>query len=467
LADHYRLLGQTSDLINSRRDFEGGEDHSDCSLPNWQASFKSDNGAVKSVLIELAQNHKKFHEAIREIKALVKVGDVYKAFAVYEQGMIALSNEFFQEQLAIMKEVNRAKELYRKMIHQAMIANRQNGAETFGLVSQLLELANKNMTKAQNEASAQANQARFLSLAGMVAGFVLALTLGVFLTISITQPIQKIISGMTDGAEHVATAASQVSASSQTLAQNTMHQVTALEETAIFIEQMAAIMQQNVDNAFEANELVNDAALLVDQSQIAMQDLIQAMKGVTIASEETAKINHTIDEIAFQTNILALNAAVEAARAGEAGASFAVVADEVRRLAMRSAEAAHHTSCLIENTLTKIIEGYNLVFKTANAFDKVARHTTQIRTLVNEITVASQDQAEGVNQINKAVVIMDRAVQQNAGSAEESASASEELHGQAKVMQGMVNDLVSITGTNRNGKKIINCGGTNIKLIQN
>ena len=160
-----------------------------------------------------------------------------------------------------------------------------------------------------------------------------------------------------------------------------------------------------------------------------MTELTASVETISKASEETQKIMKTIDEIAFQTNLLALNAAVEAARAGEAGAGFAVVADEVRGLAMRAAEAARNTATLIEGNVRQIKQGAVLVNKTNEAFTLVTASVGKAGELVGEISAASREQAQGIDQINRAVSEMDRVTRQNAASAEESAAAAEELHG--------------------------------------
>jgi methyl-accepting chemotaxis protein len=172
------------------------------------------------------------------------------------------------------------------------------------------------------------------------------------------------------------------------------------------------------------------------------------MKEISIASEQTAKIIKTIDEIAFQTNLLALNAAVEAARAGEAGAGFAVVAGEVRNLAMRAAEAAKNTAGLLEGTVKKIQSGSNMVSKTNEDFGKVAAGSKKVGGLVGEIAAASREQAQGIEQINIAMAEMDRVVQQNASNAEESAKASEGMNVQAEQMKKFVDHLVVLVGGN-------------------
>ena len=266
----------------------------------------------------------------------------------------------------------------------------------------------------------------------------------------VVKPIRRVIEGLSDGAGQVASASSQVSSASQSLAEGASEQAAGIEETSASIEEMSSMTRQNADNANQANTLMADTSNVVDEANRSMIGLTQSMKEISAASEETAKIIKTIDEIAFQTNLLALNAAVEAARAGEAGAGFAVVADEVRNLAMRAADAAKNTANLIEGSVKKIKNGSDIVAKTNEAFTKVATGAKKVGELVGEISAASQEQAQGIDQINKAVAEMDRVVQQNAASAEESASASEEMNAQAEQMKNFVETLVTLVG-NRNG----------------
>ncbi|MBA4394964.1 MAG: chemotaxis protein, partial [Desulfobacca sp.] len=219
---------------------------------------------------------------------------------------------------------------------------------------------------------------------------------------NIVSMMKKIIQGLTEASERTASSATQVSSASQSLAEGASEQAAGLEETSSSMEEMASMTKQNADNATQANTLMRDTTKVVDEANQTMKDLTLSMQEISMASEETGKIIKTIDEIAFQTNLLALNAAVEAARAGEAGAGFAVVADEVRNLAMRAAEAAKNTSNLIEGTVKKIKNGSDIVSKTNEAFAKVAGGSKKAGELVGEIAAASMEQAQGIDQINKA-----------------------------------------------------------------
>jgi methyl-accepting chemotaxis protein len=173
-----------------------------------------------------------------------------------------------------------------------------------------------------------------------------------------------------------------------------------------------------------------------------MTNLTSSMGEISRSSEQTQRIVKTIDEIAFQTNLLALNAAVEAARAGEAGAGFAVVADEVRNLAMRAADAARNTSELIENTVKRVKDGASLVTRSNEDFSILKAGISKTTGLFEEIALASNEQAQGVEQINRAVTEMDKVTQRSAAMAEECASASQELRAQAEQTQQFVGELV-------------------------
>jgi len=188
--------------------------------------------------------------------------------------------------------------------------------------------------------------------------------------------------------------------------ENTEHLAT------VTLREMDTKTKQNASNAAKANDLMKEVARVMNQADTVMKDLMASMGKITKASEDTSKIVKTIDEIAFQTNLLALNAAVEAARAGEAGAGFAVVADEVRNLALRSAESAKNTADMIEDTVQKVKYGFDLVTKTNTAFVDVTGRVAAVAGIMDEIAAASADQAQGIDDIGKAVSDIDRLLQQ-------------------------------------------------------
>jgi methyl-accepting chemotaxis protein len=265
---------------------------------------------------------------------------------------------------------------------------------------------------------------------------------------TITTKLNRVTSNLNQGSEKVASASTQVASASQSLAEGASEQAAFIEETSSSLEEMSSLTKQNADNAIQADNLMKETNQVIKKADNAMSELTTSMEDISNASEETQKIIKTIDEVAFQTNLLALNAAVEAARAGEAGAGFAVVADEVRNLAIRAADAAKNTAGLIEDTVRKVNDGSTLVSTTNEAFNEVAVNASKVGEFVGEIAAASNEQAQGIDQINTAVTEMDQVTQQNAANAEESAAASEEMTTQAGQIEAIVGELIALVDGN-------------------
>ncbi len=275
----------------------------------------------------------------------------------------------------------------------------------------------------------------------VIGAVLLSIVLATALIRSITKPIHRIIENLGQGADQVAAASEELSSASESLAGMSSEQASSLEETSASLEEMASMTRQNADNANQAHTMMRTATEATQTASAAVTRMTTTIDKIKASSDETAKIIKTIDEIAFQTNLLALNAAVEAARAGEAGKGFAVVAEEVRNLAQRSAEAAKNTSNLIIDAQKNADGGVAVSAEVATALDNISGHILKVTHLVEEVSAASNEQAQGVDQINDAVAQMDKAVQSNAATAEEAASASEELSGQAVELNSMVNEL--------------------------
>ncbi|MCP4159828.1 MAG: hypothetical protein GY760_07130 [Deltaproteobacteria bacterium] len=282
-------------------------------------------------------------------------------------------------------------------------------------------------------------------IAGLITIFA-AVILTFFMVRGITETINLVVDNLKKSSDQVASSSSQVSSTSQELSDGASDQAASLEETSASLEEMSAMTKNNAGNANQANILMKDSNNVVLAANISVEELITSMEEIRKASEETSKIIKTIDEIAFQTNILALNAAVEAARAGEAGAGFAVVADEVRNLAMRAAEAAKNTEELIKATVEKIGDGTVIVEKSNNAFAQVTVNTKKLGELLDEISTASSEQADGIAQINKAISELDQGVQKNAINAKESALFSKEMNSLADQMIFSVEKLMVLVG---------------------
>jgi len=240
-----------------------------------------------------------------------------------------------------------------------------------------------------------------------------------------------IVSKVRAGTGSIASAAGEISAGNQDLSQRTEQQAGALEETASSMEALTSTVNQNADNARQANQLAASAADTAARGGEVVAEVVDTMGSINEASRKIADIITVIDGIAFQTNILALNAAVEAARAGEQGRGFAVVAGEVRNLAQRSAAAAKEIKGLIGDSVSRVEAGSRLVDQAGRTMDEVVASVKRVSDIIGEIAAASEEQREGILQVNGAIAQMDEVTQQNAALVEQAAAAAAAMREQA------------------------------------
>jgi methyl-accepting chemotaxis protein len=262
----------------------------------------------------------------------------------------------------------------------------------------------------------------------------------------VNRGLRRAAAELADAAQQVASAATQVSSSSQTLAQGATEQAASLEETSTSSEEINSMSRRNADNSQSAAALVTQSQQKFEETTHKLEQMVGAMRDINTSSDKVAKIIKVIDEIAFQTNILALNAAVEAARAGEAGMGFAVVADEVRNLAQRCAQAAKDTAALIEESITKSNDGKLKVDQVAASIRAISEESAKVKTLVDEVSLGSQEQSRGIEQVSKAIAQMQQVTHSSAAGAEQGAAAAEELTAQSMGLKAVVDRLAAMVG---------------------
>jgi methyl-accepting chemotaxis protein len=358
------------------------------------------------------------------------------AIETYRGTAVQLHQQFLQL-TTTGKDTEAAALLKDKIIPNLDALGEQAGAEE--------QVAGELMTTALKETSTQVTLGNWVTIIMLL--FSLAVGAAIILVVrNINASLRKAISDLSEGAGQVASAAGQISSSSQSLAQGASEQAASLEETSSSSEEINSMARKNAENSNTANGLVMQSQQKFEQTNDSLQSMVTAMGDIKNSSDKVSKIIKVIDEIAFQTNILALNAAVEAARAGEAGMGFAVVADEVRNLAQRCAQAAKDTAALIEESITKSNDGQTKVDQVAVAIRAITEESAKVKTLVDEVSLGSQEQTRGIEQIAKALTQMEQVTQQSAANAEESAAAAEELTAQASTLMEVVAQLSSMVG---------------------
>jgi methyl-accepting chemotaxis protein len=255
---------------------------------------------------------------------------------------------------------------------------------------------------------------------------------------SMNGSLAEMVHTVRQSSDNIATGSTQIATGNAELSARTETQASNLEETAASMEQLTSTVHQNAETSREAARIAREARQAAEEGGRVVGRVVATMQDINDSSRRISDIIGVIDGIAFQTNILALNAAVEAARAGEQGRGFAVVAGEVRSLAKRSADAAREIKQLIGQSVERVESGTGLVAQAGDSVSRIVEQVARVSHLIDGITLASQEQSDGIAQVGSAVAQLDQVTQQNAALVEESAAAADSLRSQAEQLAQVV-----------------------------
>ncbi len=460
-GDHYQLLARLGGMLANNED-DGGPDITGadnlCAFGKWRVSFDdgsafySRNPEMRKAMDIMTEPHRNFHRTAHEVQRLLRDNP-----DVNRQVALAAFLECFADAAKVVQtfdimvaEAEKARKIYNDANELATAVIMPQSNDLMAKLQELVNYNDANSREISKASIAESDSAlRTMLVLGGVSlgiGFFLAAFLLYTIRHSLTGPINRIIDSLSEDAASLTSMAERFCDTSKALSDGAQNQAAALEESSSALEQLASMTRKNADNANQVNHLMEGNATQIRDGSDAVSRMASAMGEINVSAEKISNINSTIESIAFQTNLLALNAAVEAARAGEAGKGFAVVADEVRNLAQRSAVASRDTSSLIGSTVHNVANGSTITNEIESRFATITSVTDQIVKMISEITVATNEQAQGMDQINTSMARIDRITQENAKNAEESAADSVTLNERSENLMNTVFSLGSVLG---------------------
>ena len=308
-------------------------------------------------------------------------------------------------------------------------------------------LMDEAMKSTHQSAVDQVSAGRITLLATCACAFLVLLGAAIWISRSVANALFRGIRALSQSAERVSGASSEIAQSSHSVAKAATEQANSLQEASVASEEVQSMARRNSEKTRSATDLVVRSQSRFQEANQSLDHVLTAMAEIDQQSAKISNIIKVIDGIAFQTNILALNAAVEAARAGAAGTSFAVVADEVRNLAQRCAQAARDTAALIGDSIAKAGDGRAKMNNMAEVIRQMTEEAAKLGSLVSEVGAGSEEQTRGIDRISTVITRMDQATQATAANAEQSAASAQELHRQSKALQDVVFGLTEIVGS--------------------